>query len=199
MNKLLLSSILLGLSAQVSAANLVINGSFEAPDIPSNTWSVHGAIPGWSTAGPGVEIRDNVVGTAFEGNQFIELDSHGGNDTNSSIFQTLNTEAGQHYRVSFAYSPRIGQPASTNGIEAFWNGALLSNVTANGINVNTWSILSFLVSGTGQDVLKFSAVGIDDSLGGNLDAISVNKVPLPSAAFLLAPVLVGFMALRRKS
>ena len=190
-------SMLFAVSA--NAANLVVNGSFEDPDIATGTWSVHNAISGWSTTGAGVEIRDNVVGTAYDGQQFAELDSHGAVNTNSSISQTISTALGQSYLLSFAYSPRINQPANTNGIEVFWNNVLLDSVTAIGGSTHNWTVFEHIVTGTGTDTLKFSATGLDDSLGGSLDAVSVNAVPIPAAAFLFAPALLGFLGLRRKA
>lgn len=197
MKKLLMAIALFALTSQVNAApvNLVVNGSFENPDIRSGTWSTYSSIPGWSTTGAGVEIRDNVVGTAYDGTQFAELDSK----SNSSIYQTLSTTAGKAYTLTFAYSPRINQPASTNPIEVYWNNALLSSITGTGGKVNNWILYSFVVNGTGQDVLKFAAAGISDSLGGGLDAVSVSAVPLPAALLLFGPALLGFMGLRRKA
>ena len=190
-------SMLFALSA--NAANLIINGSFEDPDIATGTWSVHNAITGWSTTGAGVEIRDNVAGTAYDGQQFAELDSDYATNTNSSISQNVVTTIGQSYLLSFAYSPRINQPADTNGISVFWNGALLEDISAAGGGTHNWTIFEYIVSGTGSDILKFAATGLDDSLGGSLDAVSVNAVPIPAAAFLFAPALLGFLGLRRKA
>ena len=190
-------SMLFALSA--NAANLIINGSFEDPDIATGTWSVHNAITGWSTTGAGVEIRDNVVGTAYDGQQFAELDSDYATNTNSSISQNVMTTIGQSYLLSFAYSPRINQPANTNGIDVYWNNALLDSVTAIGGSTHNWTVFEYIVSGTGSDILKFAATGLDDSLGGSLDAVSVSAVPIPAAAFLFAPALLGFLGLRRKA
>ena len=193
--KSVLALTIFALSTQVNAAgvNLVVNGSFENPDIPTGSYN---SILGWTTSGAGVEIRDNVVGTAYDGDQFAELDSL----SNSAIFQNVaNTVAGQSYLLSFAYSPRIDQLSLTNGISAYWNGVLVDSVTADGGSSNNWTMFNYLVTGTGNDVLQFAAVGTDDSLGGNLDAVSVSAVPLPAAAFLFAPALLGFMGLRRKA
>lgn len=196
-HQLFLATALLALSTQVNAAgvNLVTNGSFENPDIPTGTWSVHNAISGWTTTGAGVEIRDNVVGTAYDGEQFAELDSH----SNSAIQQILNTTFGQSYLLSFAYSPRIGQPEDTNGISVTWNGVELGPISNTGGSSHIWTVFDFMVTGTGSDILEFAALGIDDSLGGSLDRVSVSAVPIPAAAFLFAPALLGFMGLRRKA
>jgi hypothetical protein len=201
-NLVLASSLVLAGTASAGSVNLVKNGSFENPDIASGTWTVVSSADGWSTFGAGLEIRDNVVGSAYDGEQFAELDSHSwsGQPTNSGIFQTLTTEVGKQYQLSFAYSPRIGTQDTTNGISVFWNGFSLANVQKTSTSKShEWTVFSFLVTGTGSDELKFAATGTDDSYGGSLDAVSVSAVPVPAAAFLMAPALIGFMGLRRKA
>jgi len=207
MNKimLLVSSLFFAASVNAAGFNLITNGSFEDPDVKVGEWEVYDAVTGWSTIGAGIEIRDNVAGTAYIGDQFAELDSHGGMDTNSSIFQSVQTILGQSYLLSFAYSPRINKPIDTNGIEVFWNNESLASVSAKGESTHNWTVYEYIVTGTGtgtgtgSDVLQFSAIGADDTLGGSLDAISVSAVPIPAALFLFAPVLLGFIGLRRKS
>lgn len=202
MNTLLKSGLLasaLLLSTQANA-NLVINGSFEDPDIPTGSWSVLNPAPGWTIGqGSGLEIRDNKVGTAYAGDQFAELDSH----NNSSIMQTLSTVSGQSYSLSFAYAGRIGQSATTNNIQVFWNGSLLQDITAAGGASHNWTVYNFVVNGTGSDELKFLAAGTNDSYGGSLDAISVtasvSAVPVPAALPLMASALGMFGIARRRS
>ena len=47
-------------------------------------------------------------------------------------------------------------------------------------------------------MLAFAATGKEDTLGGSLDDIQVSAVPIPAAALLFAPALLGFLGLRRK-
>lgn len=198
MMKSMLSMLALLLSTQTYAAgtNLIINGSFEDPDVASGNWQVFTSITGWSTEGAGVEVRDNKVGTTQFGNQYAELDSHGAN-SNSSIIQSIVTEIGQSYLLSFYYSPRINQSSTTNGISVFWNGSLLQDISANGSSVNVWTLYNFVVTGTGQDTLKFKATGIQDTLGGNIDNVALNAVPVPAAAWLFGSAL-GLLGLARR-
>lgn len=192
-------AIILGVSAQAHAAgvNLVSNGSFENPDIQSGSWTIlyDGDLTNWEAGEDGVEVRDNAAGTAFDGDQFVELDT----THNSSITQTLATTAGSSYELSFAYSGRISQSADTNAISIFWNGVMVDTVTAIGGAQHDWVVYTFLVDAVGNDILTFAANGLDDSFGGSLDAVSVSAVPVPAAAFLFAPALLGFMGLRRKT
>lgn len=114
--------------------NLIGNGDFEQVDDrkgqthtqrldmlkagPGSSWDVYGALPGgWTTSdGPGIEIQTNstlsIIDSkdAFGGgacHHYVELDSHGGTDTNSGMKQTLALGAGE-YVFSFFYSPRTG-------------------------------------------------------------------------------------------
>jgi hypothetical protein len=106
---------------------------------------------------------------------------------------------GKMYKLSFAYSGRIKQPESTNGISVFWNGLELDTVSAVGSKLHDWVVYSFTVEGVGNDVLAFAATGKEDTLGGSLDDIQVSAVPIPAAALLFAPALLGFLGLRRKA
>ena len=50
-------------------------------------------------------MRNNAVGLARDGVNFVELDT----TANSSMFQTVATQAGQRYTLSFFYADRIEQ------------------------------------------------------------------------------------------
>jgi hypothetical protein len=187
MKQCLLIAITLLLPQLAVAANLVQNGSFENPAQDPGTWDLYSAIQGWNVvSGAGIELRNNNAGTAQNGNNYVELDSH----NNSTIQQDgIATIAGSLYDLTFFYSPRIGQPASTNGIDVFWNGGLLASLTGDGGTDNIWGSHKFSVKGTGNDSLSFAASGRSDSLGGNLDNVSLNSVPVPAAFWLMASAL----------
>jgi hypothetical protein len=106
------------------------------------------------------------------------------------------------YELSFWYSPRINRTDATdNGISAFWNGAQQgSTPTAQGVGqaANDWVLYKFLVTGTGNDTLKFAATGNSNSYGGNIDNVALSAVPLPGAALLFASSLLGFIGASRR-
>jgi hypothetical protein len=199
MKQCLLIAITLLLPQLAVAANLVQNGSFENPAQAPGTWNLYSAIQGWNAvSGAGIELRNNIAGTAQDGSNYVELDSR----NNSAMQQdSIATIAGNLYELTFFYSPRIGQPASTNGIDVFWNGGLLASLTGDGGTGNIWGSHSFFVSGTGSDKLKFAAAGISDSLGGNIDNVSLNSVPVPAALWLMASALglLGFVPKRKSA
>lgn len=182
--------------ATTANANLIQNGSFEETIQANGTWGIYNSINGWSTTnGAGIEIRNNVAGTASNGVNFVELDSN----NNSAMVQTITTSAGSLYELLFDYSPRVNQPATTNGISVFWNGTLLAEITGTGGVSNSWVTQQFFVTGTGNDVLKFAATGTSDSFGGNIDYVQLNAVPVPAAAWLFASALCLFGFARRNS
>jgi hypothetical protein len=184
------------------AANLVQNGSFEDPIQGPGTWSVQSGVTGWTVISDtgGVEIRNNNAGVASDGVNFVELDAN----SNSAIEQSFATIAGSLYDLAFDYSPRIFQPASTNGVSVFWNGGLLASLTGDGGTENIWESHQFSVTGTGgNNTLRFEATGTSDSLGGNIDNVSldVNEVPIPAALWLMGSALglLGFIPKRKSA
>jgi hypothetical protein len=187
------------LAAPVPAGNLLVNGSFESTIVANGNWVNVAAIPGWTwLAGPGTgfEVRNNVAGQAEDGNNFIELDTNG----NTTIGQTLaNLTAGDHYELSFWYSPREFQPASTNGIQAFWNGVQLGSALSGlGGSGNQWTEYKFsLTAQAGNNLLSFAAVGTSDGVGGSLDNVSVRSLPEPGSLALSFAALAGCLLLPR--
>lgn len=182
-----------------AANNLVANGSFEADSQAANTWSIYSDLAGWSGGRAGIELRNNVAGAAYDGVNFVELDT----TQNSRMSQTIGTTLGQTYTLSFAYAPREGVASASNGIEVFWNGAALGSFTGNGAGGgNAWVFSSLNVTGAATaSTLMFRAIGTSDSLGGSLDAVSLTAaVPEPQTyAMLLAGlVAVSFVARRRQ-
>ena len=97
-----------GASAVYAPPNLIVNGSFEEPTQSSGSWGFHTSMSGWTVKPDadadrgGVEVRNNTVGEAQDGSNFIELDAYG----NSWISQTVDTIENSLYQLTFWYSPR---------------------------------------------------------------------------------------------
>ncbi len=196
---------LIALSASALAApgpvgnNLLVNGSFESTAVANGNWVNVATTPGWTwLAGPGTgfEIRNNVAGQAQNGSNYLELDTNG----NTTIGQTLaNLTAGTQFELSFWYSPREFQAASTNGIQAYWNGVQLGPVLSGlGASGNQWTEVKFsLTAQAGNNLLSFAAVGTSDGLGGSLDNVSVRRLPEPGSLALSFAALAGCLLLPR--
>jgi hypothetical protein len=178
-------------------ANLLTNGSFESETQASGTWSIYPNLTGWTGGPGGIELRNNVAGAAYDGVNYVELDT----TTNSLAYQGV-TGVGS-YVLSFAYSAREGVSAASNGIEVFWNGLSQGVFTGSGIGQsgNNWEIKTLNLTGIGSNTLSFNAVGTSDSYGGSLDAVSLTAaIPEPGTYALMLAGLgaIGFIARRRR-
>ena len=182
------------LTAPVNAGrpsqNLIVNGSFEVPDVspginngPVGGWDVfYTPILGWTPAtGNGIEIQDHVIGSdgtawdAYEGLQFAEPDAY----ANSGFSQTVNTDEGQEYNLSFAYSARPALGPESNIVELYIDDAMAGVISGSGIGVwNTeWSIHIYTFTATGPTTtIKFMAAGTSDGMGGFIDDVQLLAV-----------------------
>jgi len=78
---------------------------------------------------------------------------------------------------------------------------VLTSLSGKGGTSHNWVEVGLQVVGTGNDVLRFSATGPNDSLGGSLDNVSLTAaVPEPGTYALMAAGLLalGFITRRRQ-
>ena len=185
--------------AAVAAPNLLVNGGFESTFVADGSWVNVSTTAGWTWLGgpgSGFEIRNSVAGSAQEGRNYIELDTNG----NTLMGQYVdNLSAGIQLDLSFWYSPREYQPASTNGIVVFWNGVQLGDIlTGDGGVGNVWRQQQVVVTAqAGRNLLSFASVGSSDGVGGSLDNVSLNRVPEPGTLALTFAALASALWLPR--
>ncbi|AEJ00512.1 hypothetical protein Nit79A3_0633 [Nitrosomonas sp. Is79A3] len=157
-----------------AAVDLVANGGFEADSQASGTWNIYSSLTGW-TGSPNIELRNNVAGIAYEGGNFIELDTY----SNSSMAQFLIGTPGL-YQLSFWYSARPGTGA-TNDLTFTFDGSApvtVLNSATNGGNDQNWLNYSTVINFDGNGLLTFNAIGASDGYGGSLDMVSFTS-PIP--------------------
>ncbi len=206
--KLMISSCALALIAAspASAASLLSNGDFEVLDgrigsvrgkalnaLDSGRWDVYDALPGgWYTSdGAGIEVEySGTVVDAYSGNHYVELDSHPGPDSNSSMSIDLMLDGGD-YRLDFMYTPRTSV-LGDNGIRVLVDEVEVLSIDDFRQPGTDWEqyTLALLGLDAGLHTLTFSAFGIENTLGGFLDDISLESttapIPEPSAALVFS-------------
>ena len=207
MTKYLLAASALALcSAPAFAAELIVNGSFEAPVVPGPCCNTvpPDALPGW-TATPNVNV---VIGTfsstngnlAFAGNQYLDLVGQGGT---GSISQTFATNAGSRYNISFAYSHNLFTPSVTSASAALSVAGLLDTIshsTGTTANLDWRNYLGTFTATGSSTTLSFVNLTGGANEGVFLDAVSVQAVPEPAtwAMMLLGFGGIGFAMRRAK-
>jgi len=166
---------------------LVVNGSFESPQIPARSFQVFSALPGWtqSRGFRGIELQHSAAGSPFDGTQHVELDSF----TPTGISQEIPTQPGHTYQLRFAFSPRPRTAASDNVLRVTWGGAQVAVLSADGTALadTRWTVHTFTVTGGpgSATTLTFEDLGVSNTLGTYVDAVSVVERPLAATAHLI--------------
>jgi len=184
MKKILMTAMVaaMALSVQTLGANLIVNGSFEDPDIPDNSWAVFSSVTGWTIqclagcAGPDsdgvvhaseLEVWDpTVVGgvEAYDGDQCVELDSY----DPTKISQVVATTSGVNYQLSYAWRPR---PGANCQMDVLVDDVVVA--THSGTS-GDWQIETYVFTASGANsTIAFAELGPDDQLGMLLDGITL--------------------------
>jgi hypothetical protein len=138
--------------------------------LAADRWADFDSIPGWTAVSGGtIELWNNLNGArATHGSNFGELDYLGASD---GLYQTVRTEAGRTYALSFDARSRPCSTASTSTIEVLWNDRVIARVPPG----SDWRSYNFTVAGTGgQDRLTFREARSQggDGLGALYDNVS---------------------------
>ncbi|UZE95356.1 PEP-CTERM sorting domain-containing protein [Alkalimarinus alittae] len=201
---IIVASSLLAASAN---ASLITNGSFESDQgLNNGQWGVFSTIDGWYTSdGSGIEIQKNVVTSAQDGSQYVELDSHHGS-SNSSMSQDLfGLTIGQTYQLDFWYKARTAS-TNDNGINVSWGESPDLSPFTYAFNVDgtapmPWTLVTgFLTATAAEMTLTFSATGNENTLGGFIDNVSLKaaSVPEPASLALFGLGLLGLASRRSR-
>ncbi|MFS8181999.1 DUF5801 repeats-in-toxin domain-containing protein [Pseudovibrio denitrificans] len=170
------------LDDSVYGQNLVVNGSFEDPDIGSKGHKAVDTMSGWmSTNGTRFEIHSNSFSPSSDGEQYLELDKDGaGSGKVDGIYQNIITDANTQYELSFDLADRVHNGQGSD-VRVLWNGVEVGEGVYS-TDSTDWSNFTITVVGTGQaggdrlEFIELTTPGQNNGLGTYLDNIELHKV-----------------------
>lgn len=185
------------LLATQAHANLILNGDFEDVSITPKKWAFFdlNSTPGLGWQGTYLEIWNKMNGTAYTGNQHIELNAHLPDISvvpgQWSIFQDFSTVVGQDYKFTFAYRARLNNDEEFTLTIGDFTKKFDDHVTT------TWKTYTgFFVATATTSTIKFTS-NTEGYKGNLLDSINV-QVSAPATALLFGAGLFGLMLRRRQ-
>jgi choice-of-anchor C domain-containing protein len=183
-------------------ANLVIDGSFEAPIAasPFQTFGAGSSVGGWTVTSGSIDLI-NGYWNAADGNQSIDLSGN----SRGTIQQTINASAGS-YQLTFALSGNSDGPPTVKTVLVSFGGLSTQfsfTTPANNNNNMSWTTETwdFSLPAGGNNVLSFQDISDGQSAyGAALDNIILTQTqagetipaPVPEAGTLLAGMLLLF-------
>jgi hypothetical protein len=199
--RLSLVIVILLLSAGTNrAAQLIMNGGFELPDLMGSAYSIppigveDPSIPDWQVTMGNVEIVSSAfAGAAFEGNQWLDLDGV----VPGAVQQTFPTLAGQSYRLTFAFTqnPNVVSASGIVDIVDGLNVLLTDSITGSGStfgNLNWSPFQQTFVADSSSATLQFSSTDPPFSNSGlALDAVSIETIPEPGTLEIVSTGVFG--------
>jgi Protein of unknown function (DUF642)/PEP-CTERM motif len=203
-------------------ANLIINGSFELPNVSgggtigpigSQLFAGSTELTGWSILTGSVDVVNSSGWAPVDGNQSLGLP--GFEPSAGEIAQSFSTTVGASYEVTFEYA---NHPLSTSGSSALVDvidgnsASLLSQTlthygsTATDMNYTLFTGTFVADSTTSTLELGWQSLGVaNDYYGFVVDAVSVvpmaSAVPEPTSLWMMSVGVIatlGFVGLRRR-
>ena len=184
-------------------ADLIVNGSFELPNVDGGFGIFpNGAVPGWTSNNNETEIDNSNIAVNmpnYDGpSQNLEL--------NGNIFDTISQTVsgltiGRQYLLTFAYGNRPGSGFEKAFVD--FGGVQVASDSSTTTAPGTWTPHSVIVTATATtEVLSFvpdSTLGQFGNLGNEIDDVTLNAVPEPRAIGLLPlTIILSCLIARRR-
>jgi hypothetical protein len=197
---ILAAALIVGMPAAAQAANLLVNGDFEAGGGSLAGWTITGAM----AVGTGAEYAPccGTTGSepAYSGNHFATFGAGDIGSTNA-ISQSFATVIGKRYDVSLRYGALGGsgtQSMNLNISDGF--GFVFISAANNDLDATFSTFTTSFIASDTSTVIGFNNFSGPDGIDPILDDVSVTAVPEPASwAMLIAGFgLVGTTMRRRR-
>jgi hypothetical protein len=206
------------LGTEVSAAELITNGSFESPTVPIGGFTSYfggsTAIPGWTVIALPIDnvtlfntsyVAGNIPFPALHGNQWLDLS--GTSEVRfTGVQQTISTTPGQIYDLSFYVGNirdlNFGVSSTVHVVQDNNPGTIITAINDSFGDIWDWKFFtsSFVASGL---TTTLSFVNDDRDPVTGLDLVSVTPrngtaVPEPSSLMIMIGAMGLFGLVTRK-
>ena len=209
---LLLAVLMIFLAAPSSNAGLIVNGGFEIPPAPPNSFvdlsAGNTSMAPWVIQRGGVDVVNTGFWPAYEGQQSLDLN---GSSSPGTIVQTFATTPGTSYTLTFAYGNNpLATPEATATVSVLDSASvpplLSQDIAHSGSTLTNISYTSFsesFVADTTVTTLQFAGTN-SGPYGIVLDAVSVNPTVIPEPSSLVValsaiPMCLGYWWRRRRA
>lgn len=196
---------LIAFAAAAHANNLLVNGGFENPVIPVNTYQKLSTLPGWSTTNAGglFEVWSGSFGAipATEGAQHLEINASLNDQT---VLQTVSVAQGVLTTFSFDYTGRETDNTFMIDVTGDTSHTSYVHITLDPLSYyssHLWDTFStdFTPTDSALTITFRGAPTPPLDAGAHIDNVSLTQVPEPSSmALFLATACVFIPAFRRR-
>jgi hypothetical protein len=205
-------------AGQACAANLLVNGDFEAPATPNGGYIEYGggdSFTGWNVTGPAGNaviqlntnyIEPNIAFPAESGLTSMDLTGAGNTGPTSGVNQSVATVVGTTYDLSFWVGNADGSGNASYNLPSTVNlsidgGALQPFTNSNTTHFSTnWELFttSFVAEGASTNIAFLNGTALGDNETG-LDNVSLTiaGVPEPASWALMMTGVFGLGAVLR--
>ena len=169
-----------------AGGNLIINGGFEDPPLPSGTdFVVNATIPGWNIDSGAIDLV-RAYWKPVEGYQSIDLSAY----ERGKISQVIPTKAGNQYALAFRMAGNMAGPPTIKQLAVYWDGNYIGtysfDTTGKTASNMGWIqiIIQDLPASTGSTVISFA----DVSEGNTWYGVALDDIIVTSSPYVPPPI-----------